>query len=143
MEGGADTEGHMRGVAQSQSAAALKAVIETMEGSAKKSLSCSRAASFLSALEVALLLSAAASLAAYVFTAYWQFAAAGAAFAAASAASNWLRGRLHGMALRELDRLELLAAVAALATGRADLAQAVLKENAEELKKRHRGGASK
>ena len=51
--------------------------------------------------------------------------------------------RLYGMTFRELDRLELLAAVAALATGRTDLAQAVLKENAEELKKRHRGGASK
>ena len=49
--------------------------------------------------------------------------------------------RLYGMTFRELDRLELLAAVAALATGRADLAPAVLKEKAEELKKRHRGAS--
>jgi len=142
MEGGADAEGRMRGVAQSQSAATLKAIIETMEGSAKKSLRYSRAVGFLSALEVASLLSVAASLAAYVFTAYWQFAAAGAAFAAAAAASNWLQTRLYGMALRELDKLELLAAVAALTAGRADLALAVLKERTEELKKRRRGGAS-
>jgi hypothetical protein len=113
-----------------------------MEGSAKKSLRYSRAVGFLSALEVASLLSVAASLAVYVFTAYWPFAAAGVAFAAAAAASNWLQARLYGMALRELDRLELLAAVAALATGRADLALAVLREKAEELKKRRRGGAS-
>jgi len=132
------------GVAQNRDtdSVAFKALIAAMEGSAKKSLRYSRAVGFLSALEVASLLSVAASLAVYVFTAYWQFAAAGAAFAAAAAASNWLQIRLYGMALRELDRLELLAAVAALATGRADLALAVLKERAEELKKRRRGGAS-
>ncbi|MFZ8840133.1 MAG: hypothetical protein ACO2PM_14730 [Pyrobaculum sp.] len=132
------------GVAQNRDtdSVAFKALIAAMEGSAKKSLRYSRAVGFLSALEVASLLSVAASLAAFVFTGNVHWLLVAAAFAAAAAASNWLQTRLYGMALRELDRLELLAAVAALATGRSDLALAVLREKAEELKKRRRGGAS-
>lgn len=114
---------------------ALRALLAMMEGSAKRGLRYSRAVSFLSALEVASILSAVASLAAYVVTggAHWQFAAAGAVSAAAAAASNRLQDRLYRKALKEFDRLQSLAA---LATGRADVAEAVLKQELEELKRR-------
>jgi hypothetical protein len=146
MEGGPDAERRGRprggeGVAQSQDIVALKALLAAVEGSAKKSLRCSRVGDFLSALEAALLLSAALAAVACVFTggARWQFAAAGAAFAAVAVASGWLQSRLRGKALKELDRLELLAAVAALATGRMDFALAVLTPKVEELKRRRSG----
>ncbi|MFZ8838778.1 MAG: hypothetical protein ACO2PM_07540 [Pyrobaculum sp.] len=147
MGGGTDAENksRTRGGEGDAHAAALKVLLAAMEGSARRVLTHSRAAGALSVLEVALLLSVAASLAAYVFTggAYWQLAAAGVASAAAAVASSWLQSRLYGKMLNELDRLELPAAVAALATGRTDIAQTMLMEKVKELKKRRRGGASK
>ncbi len=116
----------------------LKAVLETMEGSAKRGLTYVRAANFLLVLEVVLLLSVAASLAVYVLTggAHWQFAAAGAAFAAAATASSRLQGRFYRKALKELDKLEMLTIMAAVSAGHVDQAKALLKEKIEELKSR-------
>jgi hypothetical protein len=122
---------------QGAGGAALKALLAAMEGSAKRSLRYSRVAGFLSALETASLLAVAASLAAYVLTggAHWQFAAAGAVSAAVAVASNRLQDRFYRKTLKELNRLELFAVLAALATGRTDLAEVIVKEKVEELKK--------
>jgi hypothetical protein len=138
------TDAERRNAERGTDSVVFKTLLAAMEGSAKRSLRYSRVAGFLSALEVALLLSAAASLAAHVFTggAHWQFVAVGVALVAVAAVSSWLQSRLYDKALKELDRLELLAVIAALAAGRVDMAQNMLMLKMEELKRRLRGSAS-
>jgi hypothetical protein len=111
----------------------FKALFAAMEGSAKRSLTYSRVAALLSALEVALAVLAAVAYFA-LNAAYWQLAAASATLAAAALAAGRLHGYFYRKALTEFGRLELLAAVAALSTGRTDLAEAMLKEKVKELK---------
>jgi hypothetical protein len=98
-------------------------------------LAYSRIAGFLSTLEVALLASAALAGVAYVlsYAAYWQPAAAGTALAAAAFAVDKLSNRYHHKALKELERLEMLALVMALSVD-ADRAKELLRQKVEELK---------
>ncbi len=113
---------------------ALKSVLNAVEDAAKKSLAYGRISSFLSALEVALFISAALAVIAYVFATYWQIAAVGAALAVAALAVHKLSDRYYRKALKELDRLEALALIMALSVGPADRAKELLKQKVEELK---------
>jgi MFS family permease len=114
---------------------AFEALLAAMEGSAKRSLAYGRVADFLSALEVALFASAALAGVAYVlsYAAYWQLAAVATALAVAAFAVDKLSDRYHRRALKELDRLEMLALVAALSVD-AGRAKELLKQKVEELK---------
>jgi len=113
---------------------AFKSVLNAVEDAAKKSLAYSRAAGFLSALEVALLISAALATVVYVFAAYWQLIAVAAGLVATAFAANKLGNRYYSKTLKELDKLEMLAIVAALSAGLVDQAEALLREKIEELK---------
>ena len=122
--------------ADKQGGRVVEKLLETMEDVAEKSLTYSRASSFLSAVGFALFVSAALAAVAYVLSygAYWQLLVANIALTAAMFVVDKLSDRYYHEALRELNKLESLAVVAALSTGHIDQAKALLKEKIEELK---------
>jgi len=114
----------------------VEKLLEAMKDVAEKSLMYSRASSFLSAAGFALFVSAALAAVAYVLSygAYWQLLVASIALTAAMFVVDKLSNRYYHKALRELDKLEMLAIVAALSAGHIDQAKALLREKIEELK---------
>jgi Flp pilus assembly protein TadB len=96
----------------------------------------SRASGFLSAVEAVLLVSAVLAAVVYVLShaAYWQLAVAGAALVAAAIAADRLSSYCYRRALKELDRLEMLAYMMALSAGYVDQVQIMLKEKVEKEK---------
>jgi len=114
----------------------VERLLETIEDVAEKSLMYSRASSFLSAVGFALFVLAALAAVAYVLSygAYWQLLVANIALTAAMFVVDKLSDRYYHKALKELDKLESLAVVAALSTGHIDQAKALLREKIEVLK---------
>jgi Flp pilus assembly protein TadB len=112
----------------------FKSILNAVEDAAKKSLAYSRAASFLSTLEAALLISAALATVVYVFAAYWQLIAVAAGLVATAFAANKLGNHYYSKMLKELDKLEMLTIVAALSAGRVNQAKALLREKIGEPK---------
>jgi len=112
--------------ADEQGGRVVEKLLETMEDVAEKSLMYSRASSFLSAVGFALFVSAALAAVAYVLSygAYWQLLVANIALTAAMFVVDKLSDRYYHKALKELDKLESLAYIAALSAGPAGQVQA-------------------
>jgi hypothetical protein len=115
----------------------VEKLLAAVEDVTKRSLMYSRIASFLSKLGFVLFVSAALAAVAYILSygAYWQLIAINIALMAAMFVADKLSDHYYRKALKELDRLETLAVMAALSAGLVDQAEEMLKKKVEELKR--------
>ena len=115
----------------------VEKLLAAVEDAAKRSLMYGRIASFLSKLGFVMFVSAALAAVAYILSygVYWQLIVVDIALMAAMFVADKLSDHYYRKAFKEVDRLEILAIMAALSAGLVDQAEEMLKKKVEELKR--------